>query len=578
MNEQSPVFIERNDCGACFRCLRECPVKAVRIRDGQAKIVPDACVECGVCVTSCAWGVIRLRDDVARVRNLMRDSEVCVASLSPQWVSEFPGIEAHRMVEALRLLGFARVGESSEGARMLAAAERKYLTEHPGVHVSARCPAVWKYIRKYRPELTSKLMPFLSPARLHALAIRGRWGSEVKVVHISACPASKGEAESRPGYVDAALTFRDLRRWMNQEGIAFDLIPGSGGYRMEPEPAPGPEMLYPLESGFRGEEDGVRFVSCSGLERVSDLLRRFSPDGRWGTVCLDLLACEGGCVGGNGRMERGKSVLEKELLLRTEYDRRKNQGKAVSESEEFPQMTDSAGMRIPPEAERIEAEDLSVSESEMLEALERIGIGSEREELDCDGCGFGTCRRFAKALCRGYAEPSLCFPYVRREAENRFAALLDRIPSGVMLVDDRLRVVDANRNFASMLGAEAETAFDAGSGFRGTDVRELVPFHRLFSDLLENGEESIERDVQLRGKMVHVSVYTVRRNRLAMAVARNLFVSEVRNDEIVKRSQQVIRENMETVRKIAALLGENASRTEAILRSILESQSQEDAR
>ena len=51
---------------------------------------------------------------------------------------------------------------------------------------------------------------------------------------------------------------------------------------------------------------------------------------------------------------------------------------------------------------------------------------------------------------------------------------------------------------------------------------------------------------------------------------RDLYNPEVRNDEIVKRTRLLITENLETVQKIAYLLGENASRTETGLTSILE--------
>ncbi len=54
------------------------------------------------------------------------------------------------------------------------------------------------------------------------------------------------------------------------------------------------------------------------------------------------------------------------------------------------------------------------------------------------------------------------------------------------------------------------------------------------------------------------------------AVVRDLTIPEVRNDEIARRTKDVIKENLETVQKIAYLLGENASRTEAMLSSILE--------
>ena len=35
-------------CHDCYRCVRNCSVKAIRIKDGQAEIVPELCIVCGI--------------------------------------------------------------------------------------------------------------------------------------------------------------------------------------------------------------------------------------------------------------------------------------------------------------------------------------------------------------------------------------------------------------------------------------------------------------------------------------------------------------------------------------------------
>ena len=54
-------------------------------------------------------------------------------------------------------------------------------------------------------------------------------------------------------------------------------------------------------------------------------------------------------------------------------------------------------------------------------------------------------------------------------------------------------------------------------------------------------------------------------------ILQNLHAPEVRKDLVLKRTQDVIMENMKVVQQIAFLLGENASYTEAMLNSIVES-------
>ena len=55
----SPVYTTENECQDCYKCVRHCPVKAIRIVDGKASVIPEACVACGECVKVCpAHGMI----------------------------------------------------------------------------------------------------------------------------------------------------------------------------------------------------------------------------------------------------------------------------------------------------------------------------------------------------------------------------------------------------------------------------------------------------------------------------------------------------------------------------------------
>ena len=46
----NPVYTTENECQDCYKCVRHCPVKAIRIVNGKASVIPEACVACGECV------------------------------------------------------------------------------------------------------------------------------------------------------------------------------------------------------------------------------------------------------------------------------------------------------------------------------------------------------------------------------------------------------------------------------------------------------------------------------------------------------------------------------------------------
>ena len=66
-----PVYTTENECQDCYKCVRHCPVKAIRIVGGKASVIPEACVACGECVKVCPAHAKKIRNDLARLRQLL---------------------------------------------------------------------------------------------------------------------------------------------------------------------------------------------------------------------------------------------------------------------------------------------------------------------------------------------------------------------------------------------------------------------------------------------------------------------------------------------------------------------------
>jgi PAS domain-containing protein len=148
---------------------------------------------------------------------------------------------------------------------------------------------------------------------------------------------------------------------------------------------------------------------------------------------------------------------------------------------------------------------------------------------------------------------------------------LKKLPQGIVIVNDNLKIVDANEKFADILGGEVKMIFEANPGLYGADITKLLPFHRFFSTVLSTGVDVIEQDIRNGDDYYSLSVFSVQDHSLVCGILQNLHAPEVRKDLVLKRTQDVIMENMKVVQKIAFLLGENASYTEAMLNSIVES-------
>ena len=71
MNLHFPVFTTENICHDCYKCIRHCPCKAIRIVDGRAGVIQELCVACGMCVKVCPAHAKKIRPDLARARYLL---------------------------------------------------------------------------------------------------------------------------------------------------------------------------------------------------------------------------------------------------------------------------------------------------------------------------------------------------------------------------------------------------------------------------------------------------------------------------------------------------------------------------
>ena len=160
-----------------------------------------------------------------------------------------------------------------------------------------------------------------------------------------------------------------------------------------------------------------------------------------------------------------------------------------------------------------------------------------------------------------------------KEASVIASVMMQKIRAGIIIVDSDLKVIDSNQSFAQLFGEEIEELFDTIPGLHGADLRELVPevVSKMFITLLSTGENMVERDLKIQNKLLHVQVISIYKNRVVGALIRDMSAPSLVREEIISRAQRANKQNLETVQKIAFLLGENASLTEELLNSIIES-------
>jgi iron only hydrogenase large subunit-like protein len=304
MERLFPVYTQETVCQDCYKCVRECPVKAIRVENERAYIVADRCVACGRCVRICPSGAKLLRNDVGRVKFLLRSGIPVYVSLAPSWVAVHPEWSAGQMIAALRRLGFKGVGETALGAQEVSAALARELGEAgAGLFISSACPAVVDLVRKHHPELAANITKIASPALTHCQMLRKEFGNDIGIVFIGPCAAKKSEADRNPDLMNLAITFAELDDWLVEAGVRPALFtPGHEDVFVPERATEG--SLYPIEGGMAetmahyGCPGTVRMHSISGLKRLSITLRELKSVNLSPPFFLEGLACRGGCVNG----------------------------------------------------------------------------------------------------------------------------------------------------------------------------------------------------------------------------------------------------------------------------------------
>jgi signal transduction histidine kinase/Fe-S-cluster-containing hydrogenase component 2 len=403
----------REKCRMCYTCVRECPVKAIEVRDGQASVIQTRCIGCGNCVTVCSQNAKEVLSGVADVDALLASPAHVAAIVAPSYPAEFNDCDTGTLVAALRDLGFDSVHEVAFGADLIAREyARLLLDDREGRHVATTCPAVVSYVRKYHPDLLDSLAPIVSPMIATARALQKRMGRQTKVVFIGPCIAKKGEAsyEQFEGEIDGVLTFVELRAMLAREGIDLAARPPADDEFDPPHGSLG--SLFPLTRGLLQaaglSEDLLsgEIVSADGRHDFGAAIEEFRS-GKTEARLLDILCCHG-CIMGAGFTCDDPVFARRAEVSHVARERRATFDEAAWEAA----MAEFDGLDLSRTYAAFDQRlDELPTQDELQAILERMGKSSPEDLLDCGACGYDGCREHAVAIWRGIAEVEMCFPY-----------------------------------------------------------------------------------------------------------------------------------------------------------------------
>jgi [FeFe] hydrogenase (group B1/B3) len=321
-NDGTRTEIDRGRCKKCIACLRACPYGAIaktiipcenacpvdaisKNEDGTATIDFSKCIGCGKCIAACPFEAIQPRSQVIDVLKAIRGGKKVIAMIAPALLGQF-SCSAGQLNSAIKKMGFSLVYEVAIGAETTTLNEAKELEERLGsgekFMTTSCCAAYNTLVRKHIPEMKPFVSHTGTPLFYTAQMLRKEHPGAL-LVFVSPCLAKYEEVFANPN-VDNIINVEELDTLLE----AFSIVPGE---------CPDEKFSYAtakearefsltegvsraVKSALSGGKVEVKFVAINGLdrERVKDL-KRFAKAG----VCdggnmLEVMSCQGGCVGG----------------------------------------------------------------------------------------------------------------------------------------------------------------------------------------------------------------------------------------------------------------------------------------
>ena len=551
------LTLKKSNCKNCYKCIRSCPVKAIRFSGNQAHIIGNECILCGHCFVVCPQDAKEIVDGTEKARVLLQSGAPVYVSLAPSFVANYEGVGIESMRRALKKMGFADVEETAVGATIVKTEyERMLRDEQRDIIISSCCHSVNLLIQKYYPGCLEYLADVMSPMQAHCADIKKRH-PEAKTVFIGPCVAKKDEAEYYEGLVDAVLTFEELTNWFRAEGV-----------ELEPETDDTPESrarFFPTTGGIlktmTQDAPGYTYVALDGVESCIAALKDIES-GKIHKCFIEMSACVGSCIGGPVMEKYHRSSPVKDYITVASYAGERDF--AVDQP---------APMTLKKNFTMIQHKLSQPSEAEIMAVLRQMGKFKPSDELNCGTCGYNSCREKAIAVIHGKSEASMCLPNLLDKAESFSDTIVRNTPYGLIVLNENLEVQQVNRAARKIMNIRAS------SDVLGEPViRILDP--TVFAGVMSTGRSVRDQRVYLAEykKYVEQTVVYDPDSHLLVGIMRDITDDEAErekkariNKQTVEVADTVVEKQMRIVQEIASLLGETAAETKIALTKLKES-------
>ena len=547
------------NCKNCYKCIRNCPVKAIRVQNQQAQIIEEQCVLCEKCTSVCPQHAKVEHNDIPDIQKEIAAGKKVIASVHPAYLFRYGWNSIHSLEKCLQKIGFWKVFDAAQGAFLMKEKYTQFLEiqQQKKLVISSNCPVIVRMIEKKYPRIKEYLAPVYSMMQMHTEYLKEQY-PEAILVYVSPCISVMSELNEPQAHMDYVITFRELSNWMND-------VPEN--YLEECEKK---EIYLSRMTAVAGgliqtmiPVAGQKYLSVDGIDQCKEILRELQTGG-YENYFIEMNACKNGCIGGPYSQKREKKLLDALIGIRES-----------SMENGQPDYQRDYHIEIPevPERKFVQEEiypGKTVTKEQITHVLQEMGKYTKEDELNCGACGYDTCREKAVAVIQGKAEVSMCIPYMREKQEDYANIIINAMPGLLVTVDYDLNIVQLNK--------AANDLFDITrkKHLLGKQAGEIMDDYAMVN-MIAFEREIVQDCIYLEEQKRYIErvLTNDRKNKLILCIMKDVtkekeWEKKQKRAKInaVQMADKLAEEQLRIVHEIASLLGETAADTKVAVEDL----------
>lgn len=427
VNEQEMIYIDKDKCTGCNKCILQCPIKYANIsymdnEQKKIKIEPSRCLHCGHCTEICDHKARDYRDNTEQFFADLTNGEQISVIAAPS--IKFNIENYKKLFGYLKSRGVNIIGDVSEGASITTWAYLKIINERPSESfISQACPIIVKYIEKYHPNLLPRLMPVHSPALCTAIYLRKYKNLQGKIAFLSPCLGKGDEFKDANTHdnIQYNITYKKLLEYLKNNHIDLN-------HHQECDFDNSDSGIGTVFSRPGGLKENIEYYAddflwikqIEGHNNVYNYLDKYAEKSQNGCNLpnlIDVLNCSSGCNLGSAtckNLDEDEIDYKMNSFKKNKIGNNNQSDKNVFENFDRELNIDDFKREYSNKFGGIK-KIIKPTEEEYQRIFQELHKTTEESQnINCYTCGYGSCKNFAKALFNGLDTKFSCIYYTRQ--------------------------------------------------------------------------------------------------------------------------------------------------------------------